>query len=96
MVAEAHRRERARIEAARDLLAMSRMLGQLPEDCVKEAGESVCRWILSDQTFGHGSVALVHQLGSTRKVRWICRFPNDGSPRGTDSCRGEIDELNLL
>ena len=84
------RTEQARrhIEGARDVVAMSRALGHLPERCEDAGDERRCVWRLSDQSFGHGSVARLLGVGMHRKIAFTCSFPADGRPRRPDSCDG--------
>lgn len=89
LLASLRSREQARIDAAQTLLEMSRTLGQLPEGCRARDGENDCEWRLSNTSYGHGTVALLVRAGMHQKVRWSCRFPNDGSPRGSESCTGQ-------
>lgn len=77
---------RRMLDDARTLLAMSRMLGELPGRCESLGAERRCEWLLSDQSFGHGTVVRMMGGDTRRKVRFACDFPSDGGDRRADAC----------
>ncbi len=80
----------SQVEDAGTLLEMIRLLGQLPEWC-REQGrvERVCEWLLTNESYGHGTIVRVAGAHRRQKVRWVCRFPIDGRRREARSCEGE-------
>jgi hypothetical protein len=82
---EAH----ARIAAARTLVALSRLVGAAPDQCVPsplDPGRQVCLWRATSQTQGHGTLAVSVLAPLQKKVRMSCELPLDGGPRDADSC----------
>ena len=80
----------SQVQDAGTLLEMIRLLGQLPEWC-RERGrvERVCEWLLTSESYGHGTIVRVAGAHRRQKVRWVCRFPIDGRRRSARSCEGE-------
>lgn len=79
----------ARIAAARTLVALSRLVGAAPDQCVPsplDPGRQVCLWRATSQTQGHGTLAVSVLAPLQKKVRMSCELPLDGGPRDADSC----------
>ena len=77
------------VQDAGTLFEMIRLMGQLPEWCGRSGVDRVCEWILTNKSYGHGTVARVAEADPRGKVRWVCRFPIDGRRREARSCEGE-------
>lgn len=81
----------ARIEAARTLVELSRLLGAAPDECFPRAdGAQWCIWRTSSATYGHGTLATWIGAPYGKRVRLSCLLPADGSPREPESCLAEI------
>jgi hypothetical protein len=91
---ERHRQTAERWMAAADtLVALSRLMGAIPDQCVaRSEREQVCLWRTSDQTFGHGTLAMWIGASIHKKIRLRCVLPSDGGPRGEGSCLAEVGD----
>jgi hypothetical protein len=80
------------IEQARTLTELSRLMGAIPESCTlqSDGAEQSCLWRTDDQTFGHGTLVAWIDVSKSKKIRFHCRLPLDGSPRGPASCFAEV------
>jgi hypothetical protein len=80
------------IEQARTLAELSRLMGAIPESCTlqSDGAEQACLWRTDDQTFGHGTLAAWLEVSKSKKIRFHCRLPFDGSPRAPASCFAEV------
>lgn len=67
---------RERLASAKTLVAMSRLMGQLPERCqpVEPVGE-VCDWLATNHTYGHGILAASIPVPLNKKVKLTCTYP---------------------
>ncbi len=79
-------RAQAEIAQASDLAALSRLVGDAPDQCSPADAALVCVWRASNQTYGHGILAASIQASVRKKVRMSCVLPDDGSARDADSC----------
>ena len=80
------------LEGARTVLALSRLVGQGPDECAVEAGRRRCLWRADRSSHGHGTLATVILASLSKKVRLECWFPADGGPRKLESCTVEIGD----
>lgn len=80
------------IEQARTLAGLSRLMGAVPETCTLQVdgAEQSCLWRTDDQTFGHGTLVVWIDAPKSKKIRFRCRLPLDGSPRAPASCFAEV------
>jgi hypothetical protein len=73
------------------LLAMSRLMGALPAECLSRSPmEQICTWRTNARTFGHGILAVWIDASKTKKIRLRCAFPKDGGPRSPESCHAQV------
>lgn len=87
--ARVEQQAKARIAAARTLVALSRLVGAAPDQCVPSPlapERQVCLWRATNETEGHGTLAVSVLAPMQKKMRMSCELPLDGSPRAPDSC----------
>ena len=73
-----------RFERARNLVAVSRLVGEVPVECQDQGPDQVCEWKVSNRDQGFGVVAAL--AGHTGATRLFCQLPKDGSARAAKSC----------
>ncbi|MGH0037901.1 MAG: hypothetical protein ACQGVK_22965 [Myxococcota bacterium] len=91
--AKARNREHASaaMARARDLVALCRLMGAVPDQCSQvDQTLQVCTWRTTSRTWGHGTLAAFIEAPRDKKIRLHCELPLDGRPRDADSCRAEI------
>ena len=75
---------RSKLDGAQTLIEMIRLLGELAERCdVAAHGDRLCEWVLTNQSYGHGTVAGSIKAGMHKKVRFTCTFKADGQRAGS-------------
>jgi hypothetical protein len=90
-VRDRNQRQVARwIGEARTLVAMSRLMGALPDRCTPTRGSyQDCRWRASSRTYGQGTLATWIEVSPRKRIRFDCTFPLSGAGR-EDDCRAEL------
>jgi hypothetical protein len=79
------------LDAAVDIVQMSRLLGAIPDVCMPPSGgERSCVWRATARTYGHGTIAASIKVGGSKKVRLHCQLPEDGTPRAPGSCSARV------
>ncbi len=80
----------AMLDEARTLIALSRLLGEVPSVCIANRSELNCLWRTTSHTWGHGTLATAADVSSRKKLRFECALPIDGGLRALDSCRIQV------
>jgi hypothetical protein len=76
---------RRRLDDARDLLSLTRLVGHGPDTCIRWRGDHQrCLWRVSHRSRGYEIIAT--SIDSEARVRLVCRLPLDGSARAINSC----------
>jgi hypothetical protein len=79
---------RGRVQAARTLAEISELVGAAPSDCAPlRDARRLCTWDAHSRTYGHGTLCVGLGLSTRERIRYRCELPQDGGPRGLESCR---------
>ena len=81
------------LDSARDLVALSDLVGTAPTEC-KPFNDSVriCTWYADRATYGHGTLARSINAGLHKKVTLVCELPDNGEARPENSCTVSIGD----
>lgn len=83
---------RVLLDGATTAFELSTVVGDAPRTCVVDATRSRCTWATSNNTYGHGTMAVLARAAFGNKVLLICSLPADGSPRLQTDCSAVVGD----
>jgi hypothetical protein len=79
------------IANATTLVELSRLMGTTPDWCSPRAEEQqLCLWRTTNQTFGHGTLAMWIGESKRKKILFQCALPTNGTKRAPGSCTADV------